>query len=148
IPASFILIAFMLLTGVFPTVLSYPHILKFAMLCVILQCFELYRQRFYLDWRNECGVHWRAWILQFAKWPYMLLALYDTITSHKFPYVLTRKVKSPQRCSMLLWPKMLVIFLMCACAVIGIIFDHTANVFLYLLALIVSIISGTLIVSE
>ncbi len=52
---------------------------------------ELYRQRFYLDWRNEQGMHWRASLLGFAKWPWFVLALVDVVTNRQIAYVITQK---------------------------------------------------------
>jgi hypothetical protein len=53
---------------------------------------SLYRQRFYLDGRHERGLHWRAAVLEFAKWPYILLALVEAARGYRGPYVLTRKL--------------------------------------------------------
>ena len=52
---------------------------------------ELYRQRFYLDWRTESGIHWRAALLEFAKWPWFLLALLDVLGRRRHDYAVTRK---------------------------------------------------------
>ncbi len=51
---------------------------------------EGYRQTFYLD-RRERGIPWRAALLQVAKWPYFVAALWDVATQRKVRYVLTPK---------------------------------------------------------
>jgi cellulose synthase (UDP-forming) len=58
---------------------------------------DLYRQRFYLGGRHERGLHWRAAVLEFAKWPYILLALAETARGYCGPYVLTRKLGTSGR---------------------------------------------------
>jgi cellulose synthase (UDP-forming) len=58
---------------------------------------ELYRQRFYLDWRREGGVHWRAALLQYAAWPWFILALMDVIVDRRPAYVVTRKSRQASR---------------------------------------------------
>ena len=62
-----LLISFMLATGSTPSLVSYPTMQKLAVLCLVLQLCEFYRQRFYLDPRNEWGFHWRVALLQYAK---------------------------------------------------------------------------------
>jgi cellulose synthase (UDP-forming) len=58
---------------------------------------DLYRQRFYLDGRRERGLHWRAAFLEFAKWPYLLVALAEAARGYRGPYVLTRKLGTSRR---------------------------------------------------
>ena len=80
-----ILLAFMLTSGAVPNVVSYLTLPKLFLLYVVLQLSEFYRQRFYLDWKSERGMHWRVGLLQLAKWPYFLLALYDVLTRRAIP---------------------------------------------------------------
>jgi lipoprotein signal peptidase len=75
-----------------------------GLLLVILQFCERYRQRFYLDWKRERGFHWRAGVLQFAKWPYLIMAFIDVIFDRRFPYLITSKVPGTTRASLALWP--------------------------------------------
>ena len=102
------LISFMLATGSTPSLVSYPTIQKLAVLCLVLQLCEFYRQRFYLDPRNEWGFHWRVALLQYAKWPWFLLALLDVLLGRRVSYILTPKVKSKTRNHLLLMPNLLV----------------------------------------
>jgi cellulose synthase (UDP-forming) len=62
-----------------------------ALLFGVLALQELYRQRFYLSWREEGGIHWRAAVLQYASWPWFLLALVDVLIGRRPAYVVTRK---------------------------------------------------------
>jgi cellulose synthase/poly-beta-1,6-N-acetylglucosamine synthase-like glycosyltransferase len=63
------------------------------LMVVALQISELYRQRFYLDWHNERGLHWRSALLEFAKWPWLLMALFDVLRNHAPSYAVTWKKK-------------------------------------------------------
>ena len=58
---------------------------------------DLFRQTFYLDRRHEWGIHWRAGLLRFAKWPWILLALADAIRGRARAYSITRKTTSASR---------------------------------------------------
>jgi hypothetical protein len=77
-----------------------------------LQICEFYRQRFYLSPRKEWGFHWRVALLQYAKWPYFLVAFLDVLFNKEKPYELTEKVKSRLAKHPLLWPNLLVIVLL------------------------------------
>jgi hypothetical protein len=60
----------------------------------VLQVAELYRQRFFLGGRADWGLHWRAGLLQLAKWPYLALALLDVLLDRSYPYQMTLKVRT------------------------------------------------------
>lgn len=89
-----VLIIFMLATGITPQFISYITFSEASILFVVLQVSEFYRQRFFLRKRAEWGLHWRAALLQLAKWPYLVLALFDVLFDRKQPYALTLKVKA------------------------------------------------------
>ena len=114
-----LLISFMLATGITPSLVSYPTMQKLAVLCLVLQLCEFYRQRFYLDPRNEWGFHWRVALLQYAKWPWFLLALLDVLLGRRVSYILTPKVKSKTRNHLLLLPNLLVTIFVCSAWVVG-----------------------------
>ena len=86
------LIGFMLSTGAVPSVFSYQTLTKLLVLVLAVQLCEFYRQRFFLDPKTEGGLHWRAGLLRYAKWPHVLLALYEAVSGKRHPYVITRKV--------------------------------------------------------
>jgi cellulose synthase (UDP-forming) len=116
-----LLMAYMLATGVVPSALNYIVIRDFCFLLVVLVLCDFYRQRFYLDRSNEWGWHWRAGVLQVAKWPYFLSALWQVLLNRRSTYVLTPKVKDPSRPQVVLWPHLLVAALICTAWMFGVI---------------------------
>ncbi|MGH7733799.1 MAG: glycosyltransferase family 2 protein, partial [Gemmatimonadales bacterium] len=52
---------------------------------------EAFRQSVFLD-RRERGIFWRAGLLRFAKWPFVLLAFFDAAGGQPAEYQVTRKV--------------------------------------------------------
>jgi len=87
------LTAFMLVTGIVPAALNGQTAWAASGVGIVWLLCDVYRQRFYLKWRQEWGWHWRAGVLQWAKWPYLLLALAHVLGNRQHPYVLTRKGK-------------------------------------------------------
>ncbi len=81
----------MLVTGRFPRLINYSMLSNMAVLAGVFLLCEFYRQRFYIGRRSEWGVHWRAGLLQIAKWPYLLVALYHVVIDKRVPYVITSK---------------------------------------------------------
>ncbi len=126
------LLAFMLCTGITPTVFSLLTVPRLAILFVILQLCELYRQRFFLDPRREMGLHWRSQVLALAKWPIFLLALYDVLKQYQGPYTITRKAKTASKRSILLVPHILIVSLIGTAWVIGMMFGHITNPMLHI----------------
>jgi cellulose synthase (UDP-forming) len=121
---------------------------RFVLMCIALQAGELYRQRFYLDWKVEWGSHWRILILHYAKWPFFLMALWDVLSARKLPYALTVKTENKGRKSMLWFPNLIVILSLILCGVVGIARNHLFNPFLHIVAAILILGSGCLIWSE
>jgi len=140
-----ILTGFTLLTGNAPNVVSYLTLQKLLIMGAVLQLCEFYRQRFYLDRQNEFGVHWSVALLQYAKWPWFLLALLDVLSGKQKPYVLTPKVKTPQRNRLLLLPNMLVVILLCFTGVVGQILGANVHPLVYMFAAMFVVASIVLI---
>ena len=65
-------------------------------LLVVLGLQERFRQRFYIG-RDERGLHWRASLLEYAKWPWFVVAVWDVLTARSIPYVITRKTSAKAR---------------------------------------------------
>jgi cellulose synthase (UDP-forming) len=130
--ASLMLLASMLAIGTVPQIISYPMLPKLAGVFFTSMLCELYRQRFYVNPQQEWGLHWRAALLYLAKWPYMLLALYDVISRNKFSYAITRKTKHVSNSYMLLLPNILIITLICLAWGIGMVNGHITNLFLHI----------------
>ena len=142
-----LVIVYMLATGLVPRALNYSVLLDFCLLLLVLVLCEFYRQRFYLDWRNEWGWHWRAGILQLAKWPYFLLALYQVLLNRRVPYVLTSKVKTPPN-ERVLWPHLLVVGFVCAVWIGAIILGRSLHPLLHVSAALIAIASLVLVATE
>lgn len=115
-----LLIAFMLATGAVPKAVDYILSLNFLLLVTVLMVCDLFRQRFYLDRKNEWGLHWRAGLLQLAKYPYLILALFQVILNRRFQYVLTSKVKEQTATYKPFIPHLTVAAIICAAWIFGI----------------------------
>jgi cellulose synthase (UDP-forming) len=119
VPMALIQLVFMLITGTIPTIFSLSTVSKIFTLYLVLQICNLYRQRFYIDLRNEWGLHWRVILLQLAKWPFLLMAMYDVVTGRFVQYVITEKVRSPSHNFLLIWPNVLIIVVLSFSWIIG-----------------------------
>jgi cellulose synthase (UDP-forming) len=142
------LTAVMVITGTSPKVISYSTLSAFVFLCAVLQLCDFYRQRFYLDWRNEHGLHWRAMVLRYAKWPYLLLALFQVLVGHKLPFPINPKIKVAPRRYMLLWPHLFVAVVICAAVLFGLAYGNLVHPLLYMWAGIIVAGSFALILTE
>jgi hypothetical protein len=143
-----LLLAYMLITGDVPRVVSSDTLPPLSLLCATLQMCAFYRQRFYLDPRREWGTHWRAWLLRYAKWPVFIWALWDVVVGHQVPYALTRKVRAESCPYMLLIPHTLVIVLMCVAHGAGLLLGRSVPALLYWVAAAVVTASLALILTD
>ena len=98
----------LLLTGHRPYFTEHPVLIGMASLAILGSVIGRFARPYYLDPKRESGVHWRATLLQFAKWPYQWLALWRAIRRGPAPYAITHKVprKSPR--AWVLWPHVIV----------------------------------------
>jgi hypothetical protein len=142
---SFLLIGFMLVTGRVPTVVSYHTVQKLGFLWTVLQICEFYRQRFYLDPRREMGFHWRVALVQYAKWPWFLLAFFDVLFNKQKPYELTEKMKPKSTKHLLVWPNLAAIILLAGTLFADWMFEIGVHPLVRLFAAILFGISGALI---
>ncbi len=133
-----VLLAFMLCTGITPSVFSFFTLPRLALVGIVLQFCEFYRQRFFLDPQRELGLHWRCQVLAYAKWPIFLLAIYDVLTRYRGPYTITRKAGTESTPSILLVPHILIISLVGTAWVSGMMLGRITNPLLH--------VSGALIV--
>ena len=131
---ALLLVAYMLATGFAPKAINYFISLNFFLLIAVVILCDFYRQRFYLDRRNEWGIHWRASLLQFAKSPYLLIALYQVVTNRKFEYVLTNKIEKGAGSYKLFVPHLLSAALILAAWTFGMIINHNLHPLLHLTA--------------
>lgn len=101
--AMYALVIEMLLRNAVPAFLAGPQLLAVGALILLLRSVDLFRQRFYLHPR-ERGMHWRAALLQFAKWPHLAGALVDAVLGRHVPYVSTPKSRQYQSATTVLAP--------------------------------------------
>jgi cellulose synthase (UDP-forming) len=147
--AALLLLAVMLLGNIQVSFFPGPSDAgRLALLYVALQAGELYRQRFYLDWRNERGSHWRILVLQYAKWPFLLMALWDVLSGRTPPYQLTAKTKGGPRKSMLMPANALVILTLALTGIAGLIIRPAFNPVAHVAAAALILGSALLIWSE
>jgi len=144
---SLMLLVYMVTSGNVPSVVSYAILPPLALMCATLQLCVFYRQRFYLDPRSEKGIHWRAGLLRYAKWPVFILALWDVAVNRDVPYALTRKVRKESRAPLLLVPHLLVVTSVCAAFAAGHWVGRTLPSLLYWVAAVVVTVSLALIVT-
>jgi cellulose synthase/poly-beta-1,6-N-acetylglucosamine synthase-like glycosyltransferase len=78
--------------------LSGGAMLALAPLLGMLGLQELYRQQFYLAREREQGIHWRATVLEYASWPWFILAILDALMGRRPKYAVTQKSKHAGRC--------------------------------------------------
>jgi cellulose synthase/poly-beta-1,6-N-acetylglucosamine synthase-like glycosyltransferase len=140
--------ALMLVTGYMPRAFSGETAQKLGLMALVLLVSDFYRQRFYLDGRNERGFHWRVALLQLAKWPYMLMAFFDVLLKRRFPYVLTSKVEGNSRHHVLLKPFLTLIMAILAAWAFGTFSGAIASPALHATAFAIVAGSLALILSE
>lgn len=145
---SIALVALILVTGATPAAVNYQTAERLLIVVLILQVCFFYQQRFYLDWRNERGLHWKAKFLQLARWPYFVAALYDVIMARRVPYVLTRKLAANSRRYTALWPHSVVVVFIFIAWSFGMVFRDTIHPLIHAWAAIILVISLGLFVTE
>jgi hypothetical protein len=113
-----LVIGFMLASGDIPHVFSSETVPYVLVLIAALQASDFFRQRFFLN-PGERGIHWRAGLLRFAKWPVVLLALKDALRPRRVEYALTAKTRQPPQRSLLVAPHALSIAFLVGAGVLG-----------------------------
>lgn len=136
IGAVYALLCYMLITGAASTLVSDLLRPPLALVGVALQLCVLYRQRFYLDWVHERGVHWRVALLHMGKWLYMLLAFIDFVLGKNTPYAITRKIQDKSRppCQTVFFPHIVVVLCLGAAWSIGASLGHITQASLHITA--------------
>jgi hypothetical protein len=104
IPAVYVLLAVLIATRRLPEFLSLHGLFVLGALAVTLGAIGFFRQRYYLDRQREAGLHWRSWVLQFAKWPAVVHSAWLAIRGKRPRYALTLKVIGPSGRQLVLWP--------------------------------------------
>jgi cellulose synthase/poly-beta-1,6-N-acetylglucosamine synthase-like glycosyltransferase len=127
-------LGYLLVTGIAPRVVSPATFLCLFLVAAVIQVCDMYRQRFFIDRETEVGWHWRVGVLRFAKWPYILLALKDTIFPRIRPYEITMKVKTQSSRFMLARSHLLVAMVLTCCWGVGMALGRIHNPLLHLAA--------------
>ena len=143
-----VLLAYMLITGDVPRVVSSAMLPPLALLVATLQLCAFYRQRFYLEPRSEWGLRWRVELLRYAKWPVFIWALWDVAVGHRVPYALTPKVRAESHSYKLLIPHTLIIVLMCGAYGTSLLLGRSVPALLYWVAAAVVMASLFLILTD
>ncbi|MGH9674290.1 MAG: glycosyltransferase [Bryobacteraceae bacterium] len=86
-----------LISGSIPAAALTVNPIHFLILAAVLTACHFFRQQFYLDPRNEWGLHIRARLLRIAKAPFLLLAFGDLFVRRRPKYELTSKVRAAPR---------------------------------------------------
>jgi len=94
IPIAYSILAGLLLGGRSPAYLGILPLSCLVALMVFLATVGLFRRRFFLDPKRERGMHWRAALLQFAKWPYQCIAAWRAVRRTTGAYTVTLKLRS------------------------------------------------------
>lgn len=132
-----VLLAYMLSTGITPTVFSFYTIPRLVLVGIVLLLCEFYRQRFFLDPQREVGIHWRSQVLAYAKWPIFLLAICDVLTRYRGTYTITRKVRATSKHYILFVLHIPVMTLIVTAWGIGMILRHITNPLLHISSAII-----------
>jgi cellulose synthase (UDP-forming) len=148
LPIAMILVALMLVLGITPDVATAETMVSGVFTIIMLHIWERYRQRFYLNGKLERGFHWRARLLQFAKWPYQLAAVADVLVNRQFPYVTTPKTAVPCVPSFVLWPHLTTLGVMGLAWGIGLAIHGTIPVTVQLCAGVIVVVTSGLMVTE
>jgi hypothetical protein len=117
-------LAWILASGAVPQFLADGTLWRLAALYAALQLGEWYQQRFFLGGWAECGLHWRAGLLQLAKWPYLGLALLDVLCGRRPAYETTPKVQGATKSRPLARTQLPVVELLGLAWLIGVVAGH------------------------
>jgi len=94
IPIAYAVLARLLLGGRSPAYFGIVPLACLAALIVFLAAVGIFRRRYFLDPKREGGMHWRAALLQFAKWPYQCIAAWRAVCRTPGSYTVTLKLRS------------------------------------------------------
>ena len=148
LPVLHAMLIYVLFTGVVPGVLTPQAIAALAALGCVLAFIGAFRQRYYLVPQRERGVPWRSMLIQFAKWPTFVRAVWDVRRGTRRAYVITRKDGRGQRQRALAPTQFAVAALMAAAWVVGTLRNGSLPLVLTLVAAIPVLIAVSLAWSE
>lgn len=143
-----LIVAVMLASGNVPTVISSTLVIILTLLAIVWLISEFFRQRFYLDQKTERGVHWRATLLRYAKWPYMFWAWCSVFPQRQVRYTLTPKSKLKNQRVISLWSHLIVVFIIGAAWILGSLTHGRTPTLLAVVAGAIILVSTVLFISE
>lgn len=88
------MVLYMLIANVQPTFYHRFVFYAFFALSMVIFCIDRFRQLFYLDRKREEGIHWRALVLQYAKWPYFAQAFWQAVRGWRGSFTVTPKTRT------------------------------------------------------
>ncbi|HSR91137.1 MAG TPA: glycosyltransferase family 2 protein [Gemmatimonadales bacterium] len=112
IPFAYTVLAELLFRGRAPEYLGPVALGYLTALMVFLGAVGLFRRRFFLDPKREGGMHWRAALLQFAKWPYQCIAAWRAVRRTTGIYTVTLKLRAAGSPWLMLSPHWVVAIIM------------------------------------
>jgi cellulose synthase (UDP-forming) len=129
-----LLLVSMLATGRVPAFVDTETLGHVLVVTLALLATELYKQRFFLDWSAEWGLPWRSRVLQFAKWPFLMVAFLEAALGTFRPYSITPKVSDGKRRLVLAWPHMAIAFCLVLAWMVGVAAGQHVPILVQLLA--------------
>ena len=90
-------------------------------------------------------MHWRAAVLQFAKWPAQVLAIWQLVHNRRVAYAVTFKSISTSGHHLVLWPHLGFAILLAAAWMLGVVYEPPAAPVRTALAAVVT--SGSLLLA-
>jgi cellulose synthase (UDP-forming) len=142
-----LLVAYLLAMADAPRVVDPSLLPGFILLCAALQACAFFRQKFFLDPGSEWGLHWRAALLRYAKWPIFLRAFWEAAMRFQVPYVLTPKIGVQSNSSMLFIPHLMIIAAIGAACGTGLLAEHRVPSLVYWTAAAIATASFCLILT-
>ncbi|MDX1395921.1 MAG: glycosyltransferase [Gemmatimonadota bacterium] len=148
--AEIMLLGFMAATGIIPAFVSYTTGVHALAMFGTLVVTDFYRQRFYLDRRREWGLHWRASLLQLAKWPQLVVAVWQVLRGVDRPFVVTPKTLQAGDAgppTLLTRPHLATLGFFAVCVALGLAFGRDVHPLVYVgigvMAATIGILLGT-----
>lgn len=123
IPLGYLLLAWLIGTRGLPGFVSPRSLAVLGGLTLLLTAIATFRQRFYLHPARERGLHWRAIVLQFAKWPAQVHAIWQLVRNRRVAYAVTFKIISTSGHQLVLWPHLAFAILLAAAWMLGAVYE-------------------------
>lgn len=142
------LLAFALASGKSQRVVSLHTAPRLLLLGAVLQLCDFYRQRFFLQPKTEWGLNWRAKLLRFAKWPHILLALYEAIFRPAVGYAMTTKLRAARNAHVLARAHLPGVALVVLAWLVGLALGVTQSGALLLIAGVIVLMSVAVVFTE